>query len=43
VARKSSDIIEEESEDDVEEVEAFSPITGEEVEETIYPPGETPR
>jgi len=40
--RRSGEIIEEEDEDEVEEVEAFSPITGEEVEETIYPPGETP-
>lgn len=41
--RRSGEIIEEEDEDEIEEVEAFSPITGEEVEETIYPPGETPR
>lgn len=41
--RRSGEIIEEEDEDEVEEVEAFSPITGEEMEETIYPPGETPR
>jgi hypothetical protein len=41
--RRSGEIIKEEDEDEVEEVEAFSPVTGEEVEETIYPPGETPR
>jgi serine/threonine protein kinase len=41
--RRSGEIIEEEDEDEIEEVEAFSPVTGEEVEETIYPPGETPR
>jgi len=41
--RRSGEIIEEEDEDEVEEVENFSPVTGEEVEETIYPPGETPR
>ena len=41
--RRSGEIIEEEDEDEVEEVEAFSPITGEDTEETIYPPGETSR
>jgi hypothetical protein len=41
--RRSGEIIEEEDEDEIEEVEAFSPITGPgEVEETIYTPGETP-
>jgi len=40
--RRSGEIILEQDEDEVEEVEAFSPITGQEVEETIYPPGETP-
>ena len=42
--RRSGEIIEEEDEDEVEEVEVFSPITGPgEVEETIFPLGETPR
>jgi hypothetical protein len=41
--RRSGEIIQEEDEDEVEEVEAFSPIMGNETEETIYPPGETPR
>jgi serine/threonine protein kinase len=43
--RRSGEItgIEEEDEDEVEEVDVFSPITGPgEIEETIYPPGETP-
>ena len=41
--RRSGEIIEEEDEDEIEEVDAFSPITGPgEVEETIFPPGETP-
>jgi len=41
--RRSGEIIEEEDEDEIEEVEAFSPITGPgEVEETIFAPGETP-
>ena len=41
--RRSGEIIQEEDEDEVEEVEAFSPIIGGDgVEETIYPPGETP-
>jgi len=37
--RRSAEIINEEDEDEVEEVDAFSPITGdgEVVEETIYP------
>jgi serine/threonine protein kinase len=40
--RRSGEIIEEEDED-VEEVDAFSPITGPgEIEETIYAAGETP-
>lgn len=41
--RRSGEVIEEEDEDEIEEVEAFSPIAGEEIEETIYPAGETPR
>lgn len=43
--RRSTEVkvIEEEDEDEIEEVEAFSPIMGNETEETIYPPGETPR
>ncbi|KAG0650580.1 serine threonine-kinase [Hyphodiscus hymeniophilus] len=44
--RRSGEItgIEEEDEDEVEEVEAFSPITGPGViEETIFAPGETPQ
>jgi hypothetical protein len=41
--RRSGEIIEEEDEDEVEEVDAFSPIIGPgEVEETIFAPGETP-
>ncbi|KAH6675540.1 serine/threonine protein kinase-like protein [Halenospora varia] len=41
--RRSGEIIEEEDEDEIEEVDAFSPITGPGlVEETIFPPGETP-
>jgi hypothetical protein len=40
--KRSGEIIEEEDENEIEEVEAFSPVTGgEEVEETIYPPAET--
>ena len=36
--RRSGEIIQEEDEDEIEEVEAFSPITGpDEVEESIYP------
>lgn len=35
--RRSGEIIEEEDEDDFEEVDAFSPITGPGVEETIFP------
>lgn len=46
VGRRSGEItgIEEEDEDEIEEVDAFSPITGpgEVVEETIFAPGETP-
>ena len=44
--RRSGEIpgIEEEDEDEVEEVDAFSPITTPgEIEETIYAPGETPQ
>lgn len=42
--RRSGEIIEEEDEDEIEEVEAFSPITGPgEVEETIFAPGEMPK
>ena len=41
--RRSGEIIEEEDEDEVEEVDVFSPITGPgEIEETIFAPGETP-
>jgi serine/threonine protein kinase len=40
--RRSGEIIEEEDEDDVEEVEQFSPLTGPELEEHIYGAGETP-
>lgn len=41
--KRSGEIIEEEDEDEIEEVDAFSPITGPgEVEETIFPAGETP-
>ncbi|TVY57888.1 putative serine/threonine-protein kinase [Lachnellula cervina] len=41
VGRRSGEIIEEEDEDDIEEVEAFSPLTGPgEVEEAIFTPGE---
>jgi hypothetical protein len=40
--KRSGEIIEEEDENEIEEVEAFSPVTGgEEVEETIYPSAET--
>jgi hypothetical protein len=43
--RRSGEIIEEEDEDEIEEVEAFSPLlTGSgEIEEMIFAPGETPR
>ena len=44
--RRSGEItgIEEEDEDEVEEVDAFSPITGPgEIEETIFAPGEIPK
>ena len=42
--RRSGEIIEEEDEDEIEEVDAFSPITGPgEIEETIFPPMPTPR
>ncbi|RDL34621.1 Kinase-like protein [Venustampulla echinocandica] len=41
--RRSGEIIEEEDEDDIEEVDAFSPIIGPGmVEETFFPEGETP-
>jgi serine/threonine protein kinase len=40
--RRSGEIIEEEDEDEIEEVEAFSPLTDDLAEETIFPPGETP-
>jgi hypothetical protein len=41
--RRSGEIIEEEDEDEVEEVDAFSPITGPgEIEETIFPAMEYP-
>lgn len=40
--RRSGEIIEEEDEDDIEEVDAFSPLTGPDVEETIFGPGEMP-
>lgn len=39
VNRRSVEIIQEDDEDEIEEVDAFSPITGPgEVEETIFPP-----
>jgi len=40
--RRSGEIIEEEDEDEVEEVDQFSPLTGPELEEHIYAAGETP-
>jgi serine/threonine protein kinase len=41
--RRSGEIIEEEDEDEIEEVDAFSPITGPgEIEETIFPAVESP-
>lgn len=44
MGRRSGEIIEEEDEDEVEEVEAFSPITGPgEVEEMVFAAGETPK
>jgi hypothetical protein len=39
--RRSGEIIQEEDEDDVEEVDQFSPLTGPELEEHIYAEGET--
>ncbi|CAG8973404.1 hypothetical protein HYALB_00000168 [Hymenoscyphus albidus] len=39
--RRSGEIIEEEDEDEVEEVDAFSPIADDMVEETIFPADET--
>jgi hypothetical protein len=43
VGRRSGEIIEEEDEDEIEEVDAFSPITGPgEVEEQIFQSEETP-
>jgi serine/threonine protein kinase len=43
--RRSGEIIEEEDEDEIEEVEAFSPLltSSGEIEEIIFAPGETPR
>jgi hypothetical protein len=39
--RRSGEIIQEEDEDEVEEVDAFSPITaGEEIEEQVFPPSQ---
>ena len=40
--RRSGEVIEEEDEDEVEEVDHFSPLTGPELEEQIYAAGETP-
>ncbi|KAL3417864.1 hypothetical protein PVAG01_10874 [Phlyctema vagabunda] len=40
--RQSGEVIEEEDEEDIEEVEAFSPITGPGEVETIFPAVETP-
>jgi len=40
--RRSGEIIEEEDEDEVEEVEAFTPLMGPDVEETIYAEEERP-
>jgi len=41
--RRSGEIIEEEDEDEIEEVDVFSPITGPgEIEEMIFPPMPTP-
>ena len=34
--RRSGEIIEEEDEDEVEEVEAFTPLMGPDIDETIY-------
>ncbi|KAL2072474.1 hypothetical protein VTL71DRAFT_11817 [Oculimacula yallundae] len=42
VGKRSGEIIEEEDEDEVEEVEAFSPITGPGEVEEIFATGETP-
>jgi hypothetical protein len=40
--RRSGEIIEEEDEDEVEEVEAFTPLMGPDVEEAIYEDEEKP-
>ncbi|CZT42787.1 related to serine/threonine-specific protein kinase [Rhynchosporium secalis] len=42
VGKRSGEIIEEEDEDEIEEVEAFSPITGPGESEEVFPTGETP-
>ncbi|PVH88273.1 Pkinase-domain-containing protein [Cadophora sp. DSE1049] len=42
VGKRSGEIIEEEDEDEVEEVEAFSPLTGPGEVEEVFPAGETP-
>jgi serine/threonine protein kinase len=41
--RRSGEIIQEEDEDEVEEVDSFSPLAGTEIEEQIFGPGETPK
>ena len=40
--RRSGEIIQEEDEDEIEEVDAFSPTSDDLAEVTIFPPGETP-
>ncbi|PBP22660.1 kinase-like protein, partial [Diplocarpon rosae] len=42
VGKRSGEIIEEEDEDEVEEVEAFSPLSGPGEVEEVFPAGETP-
>lgn len=42
VGRRSGEIIEEEDEDEIEEVDAFSPLNGPEEVEEVYPALETP-
>ncbi|OWP07573.1 serine/threonine protein kinase [Marssonina coronariae] len=42
VGKRSGEIIEEEDEDEVEEVEAFSPLSGPGEIEEVFPAGETP-
>lgn len=42
VGKRSGEIIEEEDEDEIEEVDAFSPITGPGEIEEVFPAGETP-